>query len=716
MSKSSAAVSILLTVVIAASSGSTVFAKSMDSDELEAVNYLGKELEASSDHLLETGEDLDDVYSEMIWPSLQDTFPEKFDLRERGTVTSVKDQHPWGTCWSFSTMAASETSLLNSLGLTAYSYRKKFGEDMDLSEKHLAWFTAKPLPGLSDYPDGEYPYDESQAGEGLFYLEGENMSPYDSGGNYFLSATSLSGGIGILKEKCAPYMNSEGTMEKDGDWSLPEELRYSVSFELKNANVLPSPSTWDDQGNYVYRPEATEAIKTELLAGRAVGISFRADLSRPEMTKEAQRKQLEETLSDNTALTEEEKKYYIDVRAGYIDMADLSSDDLKDLILMRIHLNGMPEDTYDLDSFDHDQLAEILDTRYFGKSYEEMYDLDHQVPYMSFIGSDPVIFAQYTFERTPSNHEVTVVGWDDSFAADNWPEGRRPPADGAWIVKNSWGTDWGNEGYFLLSYYDQSLGGIESFEYVADENNLKMDHVDIKGYDNMPAENISSTLFDVPVYAANVFEMEDDSVLEYVSALTGDLNTTVTASIYLLDEDAAGPTDGVLLEKATETFRFAGYHRMPLDKNLLLPRGSRISIVILENVPVEDGIRYALTNSSSLNQEGAEAFNDLHPEEGERLLRYARGIVNPGESYVSFIPGKWTDWSEVIDVIGDMGSNARMAFDNLPIKAYLYLWDEVKQAHDLSSRIPTVCGEAAICPEDGFTLLDVLDVAGQESE
>ena len=36
-------------------------------------------------------------------------------------------------------------------------------------------------------------------------------------------------------------------------------------------------------------------------------------------------------------------------------------------------------------------------------------------------------------------HAVTVIGWDDNFSKDKFIT--KAPADGAWIVKNSWGTD-----------------------------------------------------------------------------------------------------------------------------------------------------------------------------------------------------------------------------------------------------------------------------------
>lgn len=43
-----------------------------------------------------------------------------------------------------------------------------------------------------------------------------------------------------------------------------------------------------------------------------------------------------------------------------------------------------------------------------------------------------------------SNHAIVLVGWDDD--------------KGAWLMKNSWGTDWGEDGYMWIKYGTNNIG------------------------------------------------------------------------------------------------------------------------------------------------------------------------------------------------------------------------------------------------------------------
>lgn len=58
-----------------------------------------------------------------------------------------------------------------------------------------------------------------------------------------------------------------------------------------------------------------------------------------------------------------------------------------------------------------------------------------------------------------SKHAVSIVGWDDNYSKDNFisPGGYKPEHDGAYIALNSWGKEWGNAGYFYISYEDSQV-------------------------------------------------------------------------------------------------------------------------------------------------------------------------------------------------------------------------------------------------------------------
>lgn len=495
-------------------------------------------------------------------------FPSSYDLREKGIVTPIKLQNPWGTCWGFSAIAAAETSILSELGTT---YEQT---GLDLSELQLAWFAATPL-------------DESagpQAGEGTVSTNPESNQRLNIGGMPFTATSIFASGIGPLAESDVPYKNAEGLTVNDpdgnpvyysseGDWSVSEDLRFASGIELEESSILPAPAGKDETGAYEYNSAATDAIKSELMEGRAVQIAFTADQSRPGQTDPSK---------------------YINTET----------------------------------------------------------------------------WAHYTYEQASPTHGVTIVGWDDDYSKDNFLDGHKPPEDGAWIVKNSWGADteefpnrnsWGidGEGYFYISYYDQSVTAPETLDFYTENLDSDREFFYVDAYDYMPSNTVLALTEGAGTKTANVFTASGDRELRAVSTNTSTPGTTVTYTVYRLTEDAKSPEDGSPVSQVTEEYEFGGYHRVDLPEPVLFSDGEQYSVVV---ELVKPSGNHEILTTLGLSKEGAEAIEQAT---GQLPSSYSNAVVNEGESFL-LMEGEWCDWSEVTPLIED----GKYAIDNFSIKAY----------------------------------------------
>ena len=663
-----------------------------------------------------------------VWTDSSDTLPESFDLRSRGVVPPVRDQAQWGTCWGFASIAASEISILSDLGMTVEEYAEANGKDLDLSEKHLAWFATSHLPTEEELDGEDFPYPElaDQAGEGVWLATAEedvNSAHYNNGATMGYASSIFANGIGPVTEEQYPYTAADGSNSLAADWTLPESERFGATYQLESSSFLPAPAGRDEDGNYVYQPEGTEAIKKELLAGRAVTIAYHADQA---MSPEARRIRLHDHMAER-GVPEEYISAYLLIRCDGLSYLDATQQQLRDYACSLLLYRGET-----LEEITDEELDEYVQRIFFTEpepeeepSEEEKaaaealarsvadevgwdYDAFHELVerrdaanHETYINTDT--YAQYVWDPAAEvTHAVTIVGWDDNYSASNFVEGHEPPADGAWIIRNSWGDTYGNDGYFYLSYYDQTIRYAESFDYDVDP--YETTAYGIESYDLMEADRVTGLVLDSPVFLANVFETDTDSVLSYVSLLTYGHNTKATAAVYLLGEDAASPTDGVLLDTITDTYEYSGYHRVKLSQNYVLPAGTRFSIVTLERLETSDGTSYTLPYVSGVGEKFNEAFKQFNPDFEEKY--YLEGHVGEGESFLR-VGDTWYDWADVVAQAEEHSVCASLVtYDNLSLKAYLYPLDELTAAHSFGEDVPWYNTTAKLCEDCGFALVN----------
>lgn len=199
-------------------------------------------------------------------PTTEQTLPEALDLRERGVVTPVKNQDPWGTCWSFSSIAASEISILSEMGKTYVE------TGLDLSERQLAYFAYYAAP------DSE----GNQAGEGIHIDEsiaGENAE-FQLGGFSVYATSVFASGTGPVSEEDAPYKNEEDVIVCSVYYDDPSA---AAEFTLTEDEI----KEWENLGATVEsRPFSLTGLMQPPsgLSGRAV-LQIQQGLASPKLSE-----------------------------------------------------------------------------------------------------------------------------------------------------------------------------------------------------------------------------------------------------------------------------------------------------------------------------------------------------------------------------------------------------------------------------------------------
>ena len=200
-------------------------------------------------------------------------------------------------------------------------------------------------------------------------------------------------------------------------------------------------------------------------------------------------------------------------------------------------------------------------------------------------------------------HAVCIVGWDDNYSAANF--NKTAPGNGAFIVRNSWGTGWGESGYFHVSYYDRTFGKVGYSAAVVSESTSN--HMSVYQYD--PLGWVSSWGYNASTaWGANIFSAVDNNRLNAVSIYAVDAG--LSYEIYIYTGVTAGkPRSGTLRASTSGSTVYAGYYTIDLPSEVPLSAGQKFSVVIKFTlssagwpVPTEDYTSWTTGATASAGQ------------------------------------------------------------------------------------------------------------------
>ena len=178
--------------------------------------------------------------------------------------------------------------------------------------------------------------------------------------------------------------------------------------------------------------------------------------------------------------------------------------------------------------------------------------------------------------RNDSNHEVLIVGWDDDYNADHF-EG--VTKNGAWLVRNSWGNNIGDNGYFWVSYQDKSLipsCTIRSYEEVSDDDTIY--NLDESGalYPQVTYDGTSQVGF------INSFSLKKREKLKEVTFYEAETGAQYQLFYVPVKDDGSLDIGNKQAITEKKTLDFPGYHTEKITKEINVKKAA-IMVMIDSN-------------------------------------------------------------------------------------------------------------------------------------
>ena len=206
------------------------------------------------------------------------------------------------------------------------------------------------------------------------------------------------------------------------------------------------------------------------------------------------------------------------------------------------------------------------------------------------------------------NHDVVIIGWDDNYPKENFNVERE--GDGACICQNSWGNEFGDDGFFYVSYYDTNIG-THNEVYTGVENPDNYDNIyqsDLCGW-------VGKMGYDKEdMYGANVFTATSDQNIKAASFYATASDTSY--ELYIVNDFKDEYSFADRKKVAEGTLENAGYYTIKFDEEVPVTEGERYAVVLHINTPES-------THPMAIEYDSGESYlKDVDLDDGEGYISY----------------------------------------------------------------------------------------------
>jgi C1A family cysteine protease len=210
---------------------------------------------------------------------------------------------------------------------------------------------------------------------------------------------------------------------------------------------------------------------------------------------------------------------------------------------------------------------------------------------------------------SPSNHAVVIAGWDDNKATAG--------GTGAWIIKNSWGTSWGENGYFYVSYNDKKILSSNAFW----PNRIGYDpNAAIYQYDYLGGT--SAVRYTGYSYAYGLVKFVASANLQIKKLATWISESNSTVDVYIYDDFNGSTLSNQLGSLTGQSCPYAGYYTFDLPQGISINTGNDFYIKV----------KYSTSNSGR-----------VYPLPIETAIGgYSVPTIETGKCWISLSGSPWT--------------------------------------------------------------------------